>query len=72
MQQLNLDQHEPWVCLGDFNDITGPTEKQGGRVCSASSSGGLSHFMMSTGFVDLGFVGSKFTRCNNRPGFANI
>lgn len=64
LQQLNRDEHQPWFCMGDFNDILCSAEKQGGRLCSSSSSGGLSHFIQSMGFVDLGFLDSKFTWCN--------
>lgn len=58
--------------MGDFNDILSLADKQGGRVGVLSTSSGLSHFMQIMGFVDLGFVGSKFTWCNKRLSVANI
>lgn len=68
LQQLNQGENLPWVCLGDFNDIMSQTKKQGGRAILSLLSQGLSHFIQSMGFVDLGFVGSKFTWCNKRLG----
>lgn len=62
----------PWICLGDFNDLLQQDEKKGGRIISSSLSRGLKHFMNTMNFVDLGFVGSKFTWCNKRPRLANI
>lgn len=59
-------------CVGDFNDILGSQEKQGGRAVKSSSSRGLSHFMSSMGFVDLGYSGARFTWSNKHPGLANI
>ncbi|KAB1213093.1 hypothetical protein CJ030_MR5G015919 [Morella rubra] len=62
----------PGVCVGDFNDLLGAQEKLGGRAVKASSSRGLSHFMSSMGFVDLGYSGSRFTWSNKCLGLANI
>lgn len=28
--QLNRDEQQPWFCMGDFNDIISPADKQGG------------------------------------------
>lgn len=61
----------PWMFLGDFNDILRSNEKQGDRTFSTSSSRGLQHFTQTMGFVDLGFVGSKFTWYNKHPGMVN-
>lgn len=30
LQHLNMDEHRPWYCMGDFNDILCSAEKQGG------------------------------------------
>lgn len=72
LHTLNHGENMPWVCMRDFNDILSQGEKQGGRVTLVSFSRGLSHFIQSMGFVDLGYVGSKFTWCNKCPGLANI
>lgn len=72
MRQLAPNDNQPWVCVGDFNDITRQNEKQGGRYIRASGSQGLQQFMQTMGFVDLGLVGARFTWCNKRPGMANI
>lgn len=54
LQNLNHDENIPWVCLGDFNDILNQAEKFGGRAISSASSRGLSHFLQTMGFVNLG------------------
>ncbi|KAB1225193.1 hypothetical protein CJ030_MR1G016593 [Morella rubra] len=72
MRQLAPTDNTPWICIGDFNDLIRSNEKKGGRPTLGSSSRGLQHFMQSMGLVDLGFLGSRFTWCNKRPGLANI
>lgn len=69
---LGQNVEMPWLCLGDFNDLLRPDEKQGGGEMLSSTSRGLMSFMTSMNFVDIGFVGSKYTWCNKRPGLANI
>jgi hypothetical protein len=58
----------PWLCFGDFNSTLDANEKKGGRNGSSSASRYLSELMFDLGVVDLGFVGAKFTWCNNRWG----
>lgn len=72
LRLLGTQSQDPWVCLGDLNDVLKQREKRGGRDVRASSSRGLAHFMESCGMVDLGFSGCNFTWSNKRPGLANI
>lgn len=72
LMEVGGESGQPWVCIGDFNDVLYQKEKRGGRLVHGSSSRGLRHFMDCKGFVDLGFSGRNFTWTNRRLGMANI
>ncbi|OIT21290.1 hypothetical protein A4A49_35793 [Nicotiana attenuata] len=55
----------PWCIGGDFNAILDPDEKQGGRPHRMYKSLDFSSCMNNYEFKDLGYVGPKFTWCNN-------
>lgn len=42
-------RNQPWVDIGDFNDIVKLNEKGGGRAVIVSYSRGLQHFMVCLG-----------------------
>nr|XP_048317979.1 uncharacterized protein LOC125418477 [Ziziphus jujuba var. spinosa] len=63
---------EVWLCMGNFNDITGQEEKSGGRKVSRKSHWFLRNFVFNVGGIDMGFCGSNYTWCNRRGGIANI
>lgn len=44
----------PWLCVGDFNLIISPEDKQGGCDFASSSIGDLRSFMNQKGLIDLG------------------
>lgn len=67
-----MSYHDPWVAIGDFNDLYSDVEKEGGDVFSPSSSYCLSHFINSTVGIDLGFLSNSFTNKNKRNGNKNI
>lgn len=52
---------EPWLCIGDFNEITSALEK---------SSSSVRPPMKDSHLADLGFSTPKFTWCNGRNGSA--
>ena len=58
----------PWLCFGDFNLVANGDEKEGGRVGSCSTPNFLQELLFDFGAIDLGFLGNKFTWCNNRWG----
>lgn len=67
MTYVNL----PWVVIGDFNAIITLDEHKDGLHYNYSRKACLfSNFITSNALLDMGFVGSKFTWCNNRPGLA--
>lgn len=51
----------PWLCLGDFNEITGQSEKLGGSVRSQAQMQLFRDAIDKCGLMDLGFTGSQFT-----------
>ncbi|KAF7826245.1 reverse transcriptase [Senna tora] len=60
---------EGWLCVGDFNEISSPFEKQGGRVKSVSSLIRFQKFMSDCLLMDMNFNGAKFTWCNKAQVF---
>ncbi|XP_075670045.1 uncharacterized protein LOC142639793 [Castanea sativa] len=58
----------PWICAGDFNEILRNHEKVGGAPRRQSEMNSFRDIVDECGFVDLGFVGHKFTWRGRRPG----
>lgn len=51
----------PWMCVGDFNEITKSNEKQGECLRPYKQIKNFWDALDECGLMDLGFVGSKFT-----------
>ncbi|KAK9984667.1 hypothetical protein SO802_034192 [Lithocarpus litseifolius] len=51
----------PWVCAGDFNEITKAHEKLRGRPRPVRQMEAFREVLDECGFKDLGFVGGKYT-----------
>lgn len=56
----------PWLVIGDFNEITNPTEKFGGRPPSRAKMELFLNFLNNANLIDLGFTCPKFTWTNCR------
>ena len=54
----------PWVILGDSNEITHSDEKLGWLERDADQMSVFRECLDSCGLTDLGFVGQRFTWCN--------
>lgn len=68
-----IDHGYPSIVVGDLNYIDGPDEKREGRpFVEDIESREFGDFLHSGGLVDLGFVGPRFTRYNNRNGGARV
>jgi len=61
LAQFGEDHTIPWLCIGDFNDITSQSDKFGGRPMNCSFGNPFSSFMDSFGMIDLGFSGNPYT-----------
>ena len=61
LRNLKTRSQAPWLCAGDFNEVTKQSEKLGGRTWPHSQMQAFRDILDKCGFMDLGFVGSKFT-----------
>ena len=61
LRRLKNKYSIPWVCAGDFNEITKAHEKLGGRPRPVKQMEAFREVLDECGFKDLGFVGSKYT-----------
>ena len=61
LRLLNSDPGIPWLCVGDYNEITRQDEKLGGAWRSHNQMQMFRDVIDECSFMDLGFVGSKFT-----------
>lgn len=67
-QQFTL----PWLCAGEFNKITKSLEKIGGRPRPNQQMQDFHDILDECIFIDLGFVGNKFTWYKNYPNGTTI
>lgn len=72
LRQLKEDQHEPWLCGGDFNLMLMSSEKKGGNEFRTEEAEILRQATRFCHLEDLGYVGHDFTWTNNRGGEQNI
>ncbi|KAL9686297.1 hypothetical protein QQ045_023753 [Rhodiola kirilowii] len=63
---ISYDLPHPWMVVGDFNSISSWTEKQGGDRSGEGAMAELNEFQVQAGLSDAGFIGNKFTWCNNQ------
>lgn len=61
LHDLNNCMNLLWVCSGDFNELVSKSEKLGGNNRNRSQMPLFRVSMDECGFLDLGYVGSKFT-----------
>ena len=61
LKSLNTLPHIPWLCAGDFNEITRQKEKLGGALQNHNQMQLYREVIDECNFMDLGFVGSNFT-----------
>ncbi|XP_024199817.1 uncharacterized protein LOC112203016 [Rosa chinensis] len=59
-QQCSL----PWLMAGDFNEVLSSADKSGGPPRSAAAMARFRQTMSVCGFIDMGFVGGRFTWSN--------
>lgn len=51
----------PWICAGRFKEITQQGEKLGGALQSHNQEQHFREVINECGFMDLGFIGQRFT-----------
>lgn len=72
LSQMSNNIVEPWMLIGDFNEVLTASEKRGGKHLGTTSRKYLMNFIENSGCIDLGFVGNPFTWRNKRGGLAHI
>ncbi|KAA3476340.1 reverse transcriptase [Gossypium australe] len=72
LRQLSIDQEDPWVVIGDFNEITSSDEKKGGRRRSNRQMIDFRSTLKDCNLEDLGFKGRWFTWERGRQKSTNI
>ena len=66
LRRLRDLSSSPWLCAGDFNEVTSFSEKKGGRAKSLRELRLFSDTLEDCDLVDLGFVGPPFTWRNGQ------
>ena len=61
LRGLNTRSGIPWLCVGDFNEISRQDENLGGAMRSHNQMQQFQDVIDECGFIDLGYEGSKFT-----------
>ena len=61
LKNLHRQSSMPWLCAGDFNEITKQSEKVGGRLRPFSQMQNFREALDECGLMDLGYIGSPFT-----------
>ena len=56
----------PWLMIGDFNEVLCGEDKFGGNQININRAMKFKACLDSYSFVDLGFVGPKYTWMNKR------
>jgi hypothetical protein len=62
----------PWMCVGDFNEVLVPFEKLGGNLRQQSLMQAFQHTLDACELTDFGFLGPKYTWSNCQEGSALI
>ena len=66
LKHLSLKMNPPWMCIGDFNEITRAKEKMDNAPQRERHMVEFREALDFYGFHDLGYVGAPFTGCNNQ------
>lgn len=66
LKNVARNVNEPWLVLGDFNEIFNQSEKLGGNKISLTRSNLFASTMDECNLLDIGFNGPKFTWTNKR------
>lgn len=60
------------MVIGDFNNVTGQSEKSGGKPITFNDVKDFNDMIAKIDLVDGGYSAKKFTWCNNRLGKSSI
>lgn len=65
VKELPTSKDMPWVCVGDFNDMTAQSEKEGIRAIKDRRLSLFKKFISDSALMDLELKGCKFTWVSN-------
>ncbi|XP_040996052.1 uncharacterized protein LOC121242226 [Juglans microcarpa x Juglans regia] len=68
LKALKPGDNTPWLCFGDFNEITYQKEKVGATLRPHKQMANFKETLSSCGHYDLGYHGDRFTWANNTEG----
>ncbi|CAL5418073.1 unnamed protein product [Camellia sinensis] len=72
LQAIAQDTHDPWLCIGDFNEVGQSWEKQGRVVCNRARIEHYQRFVSECQLMDLEYKGTPYTWTNNPKGICNV
>lgn len=72
LRAISRNRTQPWLAVGDFNDIVSNREKVGGRPKEQRKIDGFNRLLDDLALGDVGFKGNMFTWSNNRGGTERI
>ncbi|XP_042939332.1 uncharacterized protein LOC122274351 [Carya illinoinensis] len=68
LRMLKPENHTPWLCMGDFNEILSMAKKSRAAYSPFSQMERFREALDACELSDLGYIGSKFTWSNKRDG----
>jgi hypothetical protein len=66
LSYLHKVSPQPWLCMGDFNEVMDNSEKVGGNRRTEQYLGRFRNVVQECNLGDLGFIGLKYTWNNKR------
>ena len=66
LTRIGVDRSGPWFLIGDFNELTGNHEKQGGKKRSVNSFLPFNTMIHNCGLVDFPYKGNPFSWVGRR------
>ncbi|KAJ4844986.1 hypothetical protein Tsubulata_038252 [Turnera subulata] len=71
LKRLSECNNLPWICAGDFNEVTRAEEKLGGPPKPERLMAAFKNCLDRCGLQDMGYTGYPFTWTNGRGGIRN-
>ncbi|XP_028092165.1 uncharacterized protein LOC114292410 [Camellia sinensis] len=72
LQAIAQDTHDPWLCIGDFNEVGLSWEKQGRVACNRARIEHYQRFLSECQLMDLEYKRTPYTWTNNQKGICNV
>ncbi|KAH7838717.1 hypothetical protein Vadar_030280 [Vaccinium darrowii] len=69
--KMGRESQMPWLCIGDFNEISSIWEKQEGAEVSSNRIEKFQALISDCALMDLEFKGNPYTWSNNQSGDTN-